>query len=369
MNDDEASESNYLAGVLAAAALARDFLEWCEGTIEQLAPQRFAEQASAAATQFAQPFEQAAQRLAANPPPPALAVFGERFAQGFGDAQHSLELFQEAAQAFPPQAIGHILGAMHLAARAQETFYLLRLTLKPFATYWPLPGGVSDRMPQRGEQAPCGVVHMSKGGYHGGFSWYVPEYYSADKAWPVIVALHGGSGNGRDFLWSWLREARGRGYVLVTPSALSDTWSEDDDQGLLQILSWLSQRYRLDRERILLTGLSDGATFTLLFGLAHPGVYRALAPLCGVLHPANEIVGNLRRASGVPIYLVHGALDFIFPVALARHARDTLVAAGAAVQYHERADLSHTYPRSENNLILDWFEALPPTMPEPENIN
>ncbi len=359
MTDDEASESNYLAAVLAAAALARNFLEWCEGTIEQLAPQRFAEQAVAAATLFAQPFEQAAQRLTANPPPAGLAVFAERFAQGFTDAQRSLELFQEAVAAFPPQAIGHILGAMHHAARAQETFYLLRLTLKPFATYWPLPEGIRDSMPQRDDQAPLGVVHMSRGGYHGGFSWYVPEYYSSDQAWPVIVALHGGSGNGRDFLWSWLREARRHGYVLVAPNALSDTWSEDDDQGLLQILSWLSQRYRLDRNRILLTGLSDGATFTLLFGLAHPRVYRALAPLCGVLHPGNEIVGNLGRASGVPIYLVHGALDFIFPVALARHARDTLAAAGAAVEYRELADMSHTYPRSENQRILDWFEALP----------
>src|SRR6185295_5946255 len=104
--------------------------------------------------------------------------------------------------------------------------------------------------------------------------------------------------------------------------------------------------------------LSDGATFTLLYGLLHPEIYRALAPLCGVLHPANEMLGNLGRARNVPIYLVHGALDFLFPVQLARLTRDTLTTAGAALVYRELPELSHTYPRSENTKILEWFEAL-----------
>ena len=110
---------------------------------------------------------------------------------------------------------------------------------------------------------------------------------------------------------------------------------------------------------MLLTGLSDGGTYALLYGLAHPDMYRALAPLCGVLHPANEALGNMRRARGVPIYLVHGARDFLFPVQSARLARDVLLDAGAAVEYRELPELSHTYPRSENVRILRWFAALP----------
>jgi phospholipase/carboxylesterase len=37
------------------------------------------------------------------------------------------------------------------------------------------------------------------------FSLYVPETYDAERAHPLVVALHGGSGNGGAFLWSWLR--------------------------------------------------------------------------------------------------------------------------------------------------------------------
>jgi hypothetical protein len=45
-------------------------------------------------------------------------------------------------------------------------------------------------------------------------------------------------------------------------------------------------------------------------------------------------------------------------VQLARMARDTLTDAGAALEYRELPNLSHTYPRSENVLILKWFETL-----------
>jgi phospholipase/carboxylesterase len=45
----------------------------------------------------------------------------------------------------------------------------------------------------------------------------------------------------------------------------------------------------------------------------------------------------------------------MFPVAIARAARDALLAAGARLVYRELADLSHTYPREENTAILDWL--------------
>jgi len=45
----------------------------------------------------------------------------------------------------------------------------------------------------------------------------------------------------------------------------------------------------------------------------------------------------------------------MFPVDVARMARDTLTGAGAQVEYREIDDLSHTYPREENDRILSWL--------------
>ena len=359
MTEIPESEARYLSAALQAARVARQFLEWMERAAEQLAPQRSTALAAEAERTFAEPVRALRAALDVSPPPVELAPFASRFAEAVADIEKAFELFTTFPSVFPPESIGRILGALHHCAQAQETFYLLRHALSPFAGYWQLPDvSPVDDAPEHAGNERTGITHVTKGGYHGGFSLYVPEHYSAEHEWPLIVALHGGSGNGRDFLWTWVREAKSLGYLLVAPTAVHDTWSEDDDPGLLQILAWLSGRYRLAAGGILLTGLSDGATFTLLYGLARPQVYRALAPLCGVLHPANEVIGNLQRARGVPIYLVHGALDFLFPIQLARMARDTLSDAGAALEYRELPELSHTYPRSENVRILRWFEAL-----------
>jgi len=375
-------EARYLAAALQASRVARRFLGWMEVASERLAPERSVGLADEAAGTFAAPLHEARAALDGSPPPAALAPFARRLAEGFADVERAWDLFTSFPKAFPPESITRILGAVHHTARALETFYLLRQALPPFADFWPEPEappprasmaadarnppdaeGRSDPSPGPADPTPSagptGVVHVGQGGHHGGFALYVPEHYTSAHAWPIIVALHGGSGNGRDFLWIWVREAKRRGYVLVAPSAVNDTWGEIDDQGVLQILAWIERRYRIDRRRILLTGLSDGATFALLYGLLHRDVYRAIAPLCGVLHPAHAMIGNLERARGVPIYLVHGALDFLFPVQLARAARDTLTRAGAALTYRELPELSHTYPQSENIRIVEWFEALP----------
>ena len=56
----------------------------------------------------------------------------------------------------------------------------------------------------------------------------------------------------------------------------------------------------VDRQRLLLTGLSDGATFTLLAGLAPDSPFSHLAPVSGVLHPANFANGNLGARARTP---------------------------------------------------------------------
>jgi phospholipase/carboxylesterase len=176
---------------------------------------------------------------------------------------------------------------------------------------------------------------------------------------PLIVALHGGHGHGRDFLWSWLREARSRGMLVLAPTSQDRTWSmmgdDTDAEPLRAMVESVAGRYPVDRGRVLLTGMSDGATYAMLCGLREGMPFTHLAPACGVLHPTLFVNGDLARAQDRPIYLVHGALDWMFPVATARMTRQALLAAGARLVYREIEDLSHTYPRDENPKILDWL--------------
>jgi hypothetical protein len=84
------------------------------------------------------------------------------------------------------------------------------------------------------------------------------------------------------------------------------------------MLRFVAERWNVDAARVCLTGLSDGGTYALLCGLGADSPFTALACVSGVLHPRNVSNGNLARARGRRVYLAHGALDWLFPVAVAR---------------------------------------------------
>jgi phospholipase/carboxylesterase len=356
LDQRSAEELTYLRAVLAASTVAAEVLAAMEDVAERLAPERSALLATGIAERFDGALAGHAAALAAAPAPTELASFDRLFAAGFQHTRECAALFGRFPSAPGPERIPRILAALHHHAQAQEHFYVVRALLPAFRDYWSPDRAPDAADPEAQEASPrSALLRVSAGGHHGGFSVYVPEEYDGSRPWPLIVALHGGSGNGRDFLWTWVRDAKRAGYLLVAPTAVGSTWGEVDEIGLLEIVAWLRTRYRVDDDRILLTGLSDGGTFTLVYGLAHPEVFRALAPCCGVFHPVSFANGNLDRARGMPIYLVHGARDFLFPVGLAHVTRDTLTAAGARLDYRELPELSHTYPRSENPAILAWF--------------
>ena len=210
-----------------------------------------------------------------------------------------------------------------------------------------------------------GVVHeKNELTGRGGFSVYVPPLRDHAGPWPMVMALHGGSGHGRLFLSNWVPLARARGFIVVAPTAIGATWSlmqpEVDSGNLAAILDWVAARWPIDRQRLLLTGMSDGGTFTLLSGLDPDAPFTHLAPIAASFHPMLLSFTEPERLTGLPIYLTHGALDWMFPVSVGRTAQRALAAAGAAVIYREVPDLSHTYPADEQEAILDWFLAAPP---------
>ncbi len=205
-----------------------------------------------------------------------------------------------------------------------------------------------------------GVMHSGeKPGERGGFSLYVPEDYDPGHQYPLVMALHGGSGNGGAFLWSWLRAARTAGAILVAPTALGDTWSlrdpETDSTNIEAILGHVRERWNVDPSRLLLTGMSDGGTFALLNGLSDASPFTHLAPAATGFHPMLLEGVEHERLAGLPIYLIHGELDWMFDVGRARGVARALQSGGARLVYREIADLAHTYPRDENPRILDWF--------------
>jgi phospholipase/carboxylesterase len=260
--------------------------------------------------------------------------------------------------------------ALRRFARVQETLYPLAPAFAPVSRWFLDPARRDDddvverlragALREDDDGRRVGVLHAdNERASRGGFSLYVPESWDGRAPMPLVVALHGGHGHGRDFLWSWLREARARATLVLAPTSVNRTWSlmgdDVDAPRLARMVESVIARYPVDRARILVTGMSDGASYAFLCGLRERAPFTHLAPACGVLHPALLAADALARARDLPIYLVHGALDWMFPVETARLARDLLTAAGARLVYRELEDLSHAYPRDENPTILDWL--------------
>ncbi len=255
--------------------------------------------------------------------------------------------------------------ALRLLPRAQEALYPLAAGLPPVSRFFLAPALRDDtslqaRLTRAEPREDAGLVHIDdEPGGRGGFSMYVPEDYTPERQWPLVMALHGGGGSGRSFLWSWLRDARGQGAILIAPTAVGATWAlsgpDGDTPNLARILDLARRGWNVDERRLLLTGMSDGGTFTYVSGLEAQSPFTHLAPVSASFHPMIAQMADPDRMRDLPIYLVHGALDWMFDVDVARGANEALTAAGADVTYREIADLSHAYPRDENPAILDWL--------------
>jgi phospholipase/carboxylesterase len=250
--------------------------------------------------------------------------------------------------------------AMRQYSRALEALAGLAEPVPEVGRYLLEPRFRDDPMLRQPPHPESGIFHSgNKTNERGGFSVLVPPLYDPGKPAPVIVALHGGSGHGRLFLWNWLPEARSRTIIVIAPTATGSTWSlmepEIDSQNLEAILARVRGRWNIDSGHMLLTGMSDGGTFTLLSGLADDSPFTHLAPVAASFHPMLLAMTSPRRLTGLPVHLTHGALDWMFPVDVARTAHRALAAAGAGITYREIADLSHAYPRDGQGEVLDWF--------------
>jgi phospholipase/carboxylesterase len=257
------------------------------------------------------------------------------------------------------QAFMSVLRAIRKLCQAQETLFSLCHALPEVNQYFLEPGTAhvttsNDRHPL----SMRGIIHSgsSQDPYSRGcYSLFVPESYNPDHPLPLVVALHGGYGHGRDFLWTWLREARSRGFILLAPSSIGRTWSiadiSMDASQLIRHVEEVYSRFTIDTNRILITGISDGGTFALGFGFQGDCPAKAIAPVSCVLPPVALDLAKDRR-----VYWVHGALDWMFPMSRAVQACKEISLAGADVRLKVVPDLSHAYPREENDAILRWFD-------------
>ncbi len=221
---------------------------------------------------------------------------------------------------------GLLVGFSELAA-AQETTLGTPTRLTPSAKQ---PAGFSNR------------VFRDAAGEHK-YVLYLPQNYSPDVRWPVILYLHGAGERGTDGvsqttagLGPFVKARRDDfPYVVVFPQcedtqiSILQAWSPTSADGkrALAILAQVERDFAIDPHRRILTGWSMGGYGTWSLGAADPAHWAALVPVSG----GGEAAWGSRLAK-VPIWAFAGANDAVVP------ARDTeqMVAAVRAAGGHPR---------------------------------
>ncbi|TWU40692.1 carboxylesterase family protein [Novipirellula artificiosorum] len=162
---------------------------------------------------------------------------------------------------------------------------------------------------------------------------YLPRGYAeSTEPYPLMLFLHGrGESNGPlSLVAKWgppMMAERGDElpYILVSPQCPKDDfWSSPVQQSLLgELLDSITSTYRIDQDRVYLTGLSMGGYGSWRMAADHPDRFAAVAPICGAGNPEDG-----SKLVDVPIWAFHGTDDSVVPFEKSQEMVDAIKAAG-----------------------------------------
>ena len=189
----------------------------------------------------------------------------------------------------------------------------------------------------------------------------VPENYDPSQRYQVRFQLHGGV-DGRA-----TNEPRGPGtigtlagaeqfYVLPYSWNASPWWSKDQVLNLAAIVDALKRTYNIDENRVVVAGVSDGATGAYYIGMHETTPFASFLPLNGFIMVLGNngidngdlFPSNLRNK---PWFVVNGGLDRLYPISAVEPFTNHLKSSGVEIDYHPEPDGQH------NTAWWPWMKA------------
>ena len=143
----------------------------------------------------------------------------------------------------------------------------------------------------------------------------LPHGYDANlaKKWPLILFLHSGAQKGSDLklvrtdgLPKEIDRGRDLPAVVISPQV-----PEGQDWNILvlnRLLDEVTAKYRIDPDRIVVTGISMGGDGAFALAAAYPERLAAIAPIAGDGDPADAA-----RLKAMPLWDFQGMKDTVVP--------------------------------------------------------
>ena len=133
---------------------------------------------------------------------------------------------------------------------------------------------------------------------------HVPPGYSKDSPVPLVVALHGYTSTAKNFEeWTHISEkADEEDFIVIYPNGIAYPWNDanpqawnvggpweewtrdTDDVGFIKgLIEMIGTYYSIDKNRIYITGHSNGARMTYRLAWELSDIIAAVAPVAGIL--------------------------------------------------------------------------------------
>ena len=194
------------------------------------------------------------------------------------------------------------------------------------------------------------------------FQLFGPEDAKSNKRYPLVVALHGGSGNGGDEPWSpgEAANAYSKGefaeahpaFVVAPRCAVGSNWRGPQGDMAATLVKSLSKNLPIDVDRIYVTGGSMGGGGTWYQITEHQPLYAGAIVLGNAGNPA-----DVEKLKDFPVWQFHGEKDD-HPVEKAREMAEAQKKAGATkYKFTELAGEGHVVhkPVYKDGKALIWL--------------
>jgi polyhydroxybutyrate depolymerase len=168
--------------------------------------------------------------------------------------------------------------------------------------------------------------HIDVHGQARTYSLYVPASASESAPAALVIALHGGLGQGRSMatLSGFSQLADREGFLVAYPDGLRRHWRDgrtmpdgmvdvvaDDVAFISALIDDAATLHALDTRRIYATGMSNGAIFSHYLALKLSDRIAAIAPVAGGI--ASETAAVFHPATPVSVLMINGRDDPLVP--------------------------------------------------------
>lgn len=137
----------------------------------------------------------------------------------------------------------------------------------------------------------------------------LPKNYDKQESWPLLVFLHGSGERGDDL--ELVKKhgppkliAEGKEFPFIVASPQCPKGKAWEPLEILALIDELSTKYKVDADRVYVTGLSMGGFGTWRLAAFAPGRLAAIVPICG-----GGEASSTRMFSTLPVWAFHGAKD------------------------------------------------------------